>query len=93
MALYILSYVKNMEFRAKIKEDVTKETIEELKKMDIDICYITQVYEEDPDVKKLLGIYKRTKKFSLKDRYLNDISTVCGNLGSKHLTVVEFFKK
>jgi hypothetical protein len=93
MALYILSYTKNMEFRNNLVEfHKIRETIEMLKKYDVDVSYVTKVKEDDTDVKKLLGIYKRTKKLALKWKYGNDIERASIILGSRPIPVDEFMK-
>ncbi len=94
MSLYILSYTKNMEFRNKMVEfDKIKETIGTLKDYDIDVSYITEVKEDNTEVKRLLGIYKRTKKQSLKWKYGNEIERTSVSLGNKPVTVNEFLRR
>ena len=94
MSLHILSYTKNMEFRNKIVEfDKIKETIEILKDYDINISYITEVKEDNTEVKRLLGIYKRTNKQSLKWKYGNEIERTSISLGNKPMTVDEFLRR
>jgi hypothetical protein len=93
MSLYILSYVKNQEFRGNMVEyKKIPETIDMLKEYDIEVCYITKVEEDHPDIKKLLGIYKRTKKQNLRYKYINEIEHLSINLGNKPLTTDEFLK-
>ncbi len=93
MALYILSYTKNMEFRNNLVEfHKIKETIDLLKKYDVDVAYVTEVKEDDTDVKKLFCIYKRTKKLSLKWKYGNDIEQASVILGNRPIPVDEFMK-
>lgn len=94
MSLHILSYTKNMEFRNKIVEfDKIKETIETLKDYDINISYITEVKKDNTEVKRLLGIYKRTNKQSLKWKYGNEIERTSISLGNKPMTVDEFLRR
>lgn len=93
MALYILSYTKNMEFRNNLVEfHEIKETINRLKKYDIDVAYVTEFKEDDTDVKKLLSVYKRTKKTTLKWKYGNDIERASIVLGSRPVSAIEFMK-
>jgi hypothetical protein len=82
-----------MEFRNNLVEfHKIRETIDTLKKYDVDVNYVTEVKEEDTDVKKLLGIYKRTKKLSLKWKYGNDIEQASVILGSRPIPVEDFLK-
>jgi hypothetical protein len=82
-----------MEFRNNLVEfHKIRETIEMLKKYDVDVSYVTEVKEDDTDVKKLLGIYKRTKKLALKWKYGNDIERASVILGSRPIPVNEFMK-
>jgi hypothetical protein len=91
MNLYILSYVKNMEFRGNLVEyEKIRETINMLKKYDIEVSYITQVKDDDREIKRLLGIYRRTKKQSLRYKYINEIEYISRNLGSKPISPNDF---
>lgn len=91
MNLYILSYTKNMEFRGNIVEfDKIKETIDRLKQYDITVSYITKIAEDDQEVKKLLGIYKRTKKINLRHKYINEIENMSIILGNKPISADSF---
>lgn len=83
-----------MEFRNKIVEfEKIQDTINMLKNYDIQIAYITQVKEDDTEVKKLLGIYKRTNKQSLKWKYGNEIARISNALGNVSATVEKFNKE
>ena len=94
MALYILSYTKNMEFRNSMVEFYKiKETIDMLKDYNIEVAYITQVKEDDTEVKRLLGVYKRTNKQSLKWKYGNEIARTCNVFGNVPITVDKFLRK
>jgi len=83
-----------MEFRNNIVEfEKIRDTIDRLKEYEIDVSYITEVKENDTEIKRLLGVYKRTKKQSLKYKYGNDIERTSNTLGNKPITVEEFFKE